>query len=323
MTQDVAEARADLLAREAGRCRWCPRCRQARSRASARTATWAAGPRWWPACFESCAASGAASASAATRTIAFQAVNRTRGIRSVAPRRGDRPGVRGERFEDNRKIFTWSTISRSPRSTESAAPWPTTGAEVLLIVNVASHCGFTPQYAGLEALYRRYQDRGFCVLGFPCDQFGHQEPGDEAEIRQFCSREVRRDLSALRQDRGQRPGRRSALDLSQAGRHGACSAAALSSGTSPSSWSAGTEKCCDVTLLPTPRSGSARTWRRCWIKGSCWTLGWLGVALPSGSTPDFPPHTPGESPSRERHAIASPSPGRSDDGQVSQSRFQP
>ena len=58
---------------------------------------------------------------------------------------------------------------------------------VLLIVNVASHCGFTPQYAGLEALYRRYRDRGFAILGFPCDQFGHQEPGNEAEIRQFCT----------------------------------------------------------------------------------------------------------------------------------------
>jgi len=59
--------------------------------------------------------------------------------------------------------------------------------QVLLIVNVASKCGFTPQYEGLEALYRLYKERGFSVLGFPCDQFGHQEPGDEAEIRQFCS----------------------------------------------------------------------------------------------------------------------------------------
>jgi glutathione peroxidase len=57
----------------------------------------------------------------------------------------------------------------------------------LLIVNVASKCGFTPQYGGLEQLYRKYKDRGFAVLGFPCDQFGHQEPGDEAEIRTFCS----------------------------------------------------------------------------------------------------------------------------------------
>ena len=57
----------------------------------------------------------------------------------------------------------------------------------LLIVNVASKCGFTPQYAGLEELHRRFRARGFAVLGFPCDQFGHQEPGDEAEIKSFCS----------------------------------------------------------------------------------------------------------------------------------------
>ncbi|MGB8693687.1 MAG: glutathione peroxidase [Steroidobacteraceae bacterium] len=59
--------------------------------------------------------------------------------------------------------------------------------QVLLIVNVASRCGFTPQYTGLEALYQQFRSQGFAVLGFPCDQFGHQEPGDEAEIRQFCS----------------------------------------------------------------------------------------------------------------------------------------
>lgn len=58
---------------------------------------------------------------------------------------------------------------------------------VLLIVNVASKCGFTPQYAGLEALHKQYHERGFEVLGFPCDQFGHQEPGNEAEIKEFCS----------------------------------------------------------------------------------------------------------------------------------------
>ncbi len=59
--------------------------------------------------------------------------------------------------------------------------------QVLLIVNVASRCGFTPQYAGLEALYRKYQPRGFAVLGFPCNQFAAQEPGNEAEIGAFCS----------------------------------------------------------------------------------------------------------------------------------------
>ncbi len=57
----------------------------------------------------------------------------------------------------------------------------------LLIVNVASKCGFTPQYTGLEKLYRDHRDEGFAVLGFPCDQFGHQEPGDAQEIRNFCS----------------------------------------------------------------------------------------------------------------------------------------
>ena len=61
------------------------------------------------------------------------------------------------------------------------------GGRVLLIVNVASKCGFTPQYAGLEALHQRFSARGFDVLGFPCDQFGHQEPGDEAEIKNFCA----------------------------------------------------------------------------------------------------------------------------------------
>jgi glutathione peroxidase len=59
--------------------------------------------------------------------------------------------------------------------------------EALLIVNVASKCGFTPQYAGLEELHRRFRSRGFSVLGFPCDQFGHQEPGDEQAIQKFCT----------------------------------------------------------------------------------------------------------------------------------------
>ena len=57
----------------------------------------------------------------------------------------------------------------------------------LLVVNVASKCGFTPQYKGLEKLYRDFKDKGLVVLGFPCDQFGHQEPGDEDEIKNFCS----------------------------------------------------------------------------------------------------------------------------------------
>src|SRR5436305_8625583 len=59
--------------------------------------------------------------------------------------------------------------------------------KVLLIVNVASQCGLTPQYQALEALHEKYKDKGFSVLGFPCNQFGHQEPGTNEEIKQFCS----------------------------------------------------------------------------------------------------------------------------------------
>ena len=57
----------------------------------------------------------------------------------------------------------------------------------MLVVNTASKCGFTPQYTGLEKLSKEFKDQGLVVLGFPCDQFGHQEPGDEAEIKNFCS----------------------------------------------------------------------------------------------------------------------------------------
>lgn len=67
-----------------------------------------------------------------------------------------------------------------------AVPLRTFEGQVLLIVNTASACGFTPQYDGLEKLYRTYKDKGFAVLGFPCNQFGAQEPGDEAEIKEFC-----------------------------------------------------------------------------------------------------------------------------------------
>lgn len=68
--------------------------------------------------------------------------------------------------------------------TTSLAPYK---GKVLLIVNVASHCGFTPQYQGLESIYEKYKDKGLVVLGFPCNQFGAQEPGTAEEIKQFCS----------------------------------------------------------------------------------------------------------------------------------------
>lgn len=69
----------------------------------------------------------------------------------------------------------------------SSKPLSDYQGQVLLIVNTASKCGFTPQYEGLEALHREYKDRGFEVLGFPCNQFGAQEPGDAEEIKNFCS----------------------------------------------------------------------------------------------------------------------------------------
>ncbi|MGE7205735.1 glutathione peroxidase [Sphingomonas sp. NPDC019816] len=69
----------------------------------------------------------------------------------------------------------------------SVVDMSTYAGRVLLIVNTASKCGFTPQYEGLEALHRRYEGQGLTVLGFPCNQFGAQEPGDAAEIAHFCA----------------------------------------------------------------------------------------------------------------------------------------
>ena len=72
------------------------------------------------------------------------------------------------------------------RITGEDQPLATLKDTVLLIVNTASQCGFTPQFQGLEALYQQYQAQGFTVLGFPCNQFGSQDPGNEADIHNFC-----------------------------------------------------------------------------------------------------------------------------------------
>ena len=79
--------------------------------------------------------------------------------------------------------LTTIPVTAADGSSTTLAPY---AGQVMLIVNVASKCGFTPQYEGLEALQKRYGDKGFTVLGFPCNQFGAQEPGDAAEIADFC-----------------------------------------------------------------------------------------------------------------------------------------
>ncbi len=89
--------------------------------------------------------------------------------------------------------------------------------QIVLVVNVASKCGLTPQYAGLEKLHQAYRERGFTVLGLPCNQFAAQEPGSEDEIR-VLQPQLRRDLSTGQQARGQRSQSPSAV--SPAGRRG-------------------------------------------------------------------------------------------------------
>jgi glutathione peroxidase len=78
--------------------------------------------------------------------------------------------------------FTATTLGGEERSLADYA------GQVVLVVNTASQCGFTPQYAGLEQIWQKYRDQGFAVLGFPCNQFGNQEPGDETAIADFCER---------------------------------------------------------------------------------------------------------------------------------------
>ena len=95
----------------------------------------------------------------------------------MSPQRTDADAAAGVSVYD----FSVTTIDGSEQSLAAYRD------QVLLIVNVASKCGFTPQYTGLEALHRKLHGRGFSVLGFPCNQFGQQEPGNEEEIKSFCS----------------------------------------------------------------------------------------------------------------------------------------
>ena len=83
---------------------------------------------------------------------------------------------------DPRTLADFSAISPKGQAIDLAAY----RGQVVLVVNTASQCGFTPQYAGLEALWQAYGERGFAILAFPCNQFGHQEPGTASEIASFC-----------------------------------------------------------------------------------------------------------------------------------------
>ena len=90
-------------------------------------------------------------------------------------------GVAGDSPASSILDFTMKSIDGKD------VPLSTYKGKVLLIVNVASRCGFTPQYAGLEALYRAYKEKGFVILGFPANNFLWQEPGSDAEIKKFCT----------------------------------------------------------------------------------------------------------------------------------------
>ena len=102
---------------------------------------------------------------------------------AAAPAVPPQPSAAAELAAAARSVheFTARTIAGEERTLRDYA------GRVLLIVNVASRCGFTPQYEGLEQLWQDYRERGLTVLGFPCNQFGHQEPGDDAQIESFCS----------------------------------------------------------------------------------------------------------------------------------------
>jgi len=154
--------------------------------------------------------------------------------------------------------------------------------QVLLIVNVASKCGLTPQYEGLEALHRNNGASGLRVLGFPCNQFGEQEPGTDTEIQGFCSTNYDvtfpvfakidvngptriRSTNICGQPRRATSARNTAGFTTSSGK---CaprrSAPTRSSGTSPSSWSTELDRCCADTSPPWCPTRSRPTCRPCW-----------------------------------------------------------
>jgi glutathione peroxidase-family protein len=132
----------------------------------------------------------------------------------------------------------------------------------LLLVNVASRCGFTPQYTGLEQLWQDYRERGLVVIGFPCNQFGAQEPGDAAQIRQFCSLDypVSFPLSEKIEVNGEGA---DPLWAWLRTRSVACSAVPASSGISASSWSIARGRWRRGMRPPPGRSSCAARLKRC------------------------------------------------------------
>ncbi|MDZ3990525.1 Thioredoxin/glutathione peroxidase BtuE [Pseudomonas sp. Teo4] len=142
--------------------------------------------------------------------------------------------------------------------------------KAVLVVNTASQCGFTPQYKGLEQLWQAYRDRGLVVLGFPCNQFGKQEPGDAREIAQFCERNFGVSFPLFRKIEVNGPGAHPLfVELKQ--RAPACWAPRRSSGTSPSSCS--TRPVARSNAMARPPS--LRRWRR--ISSVCSAADWHPV----------------------------------------------
>ena len=130
--------------------------------------------------------------------------------------------------------FTIKSIDGQPVSLKSY------DGKVVMLVNVASKCGFTPQYAGLEALYEKYKDRGFVIVGVPANNFAQQEPGTNEEIKKFCTQQVQRDLPDDGQGLGAGRRQDAALPLPHRQVREPAVRAATSSGTSPSSSSTAT-----------------------------------------------------------------------------------